>query len=130
MKVLGAVVGGTLLSGIAAVFGSVASMEHGEITKERMALAMAGLLIMGVGVVEANMYFGMYRTLETKEGMRERFYGLGMPKNTDEERKVLLLEELDELAEYYIVHYDLEMLSNIALLRRQAKELFVELGVA
>ena len=81
-------------------------------------------------VVEANMYFGMYRTLETKEGMRERFYGLGMPKNTDEERKVLLLEELDELAEYYIVHYDLEMLSNIALLRRQAKELFVELGVA
>lgn len=51
MKALGAVGGGTLLSGIAAVFGSVASMEHGEITKERMALAMAGLLIMGVGAV-------------------------------------------------------------------------------
>ena len=55
MKVLGGVGGGMLLSGIAAVFGSVASMENGEITKERIALAVAGLLIMGVGVVLARI---------------------------------------------------------------------------
>ena len=55
MKVLGAVGGGMLLSGIAAVFYSVALMEHGEITKERMALAMAGLVIMGAGVVLARI---------------------------------------------------------------------------
>ena len=51
MKVLAVMCGGCVALGIGAVALSVNMIEHGEITKERMALATAGLLIMGVGVV-------------------------------------------------------------------------------